>query len=1071
MNNLRIMHFSDLHYSDINKKEIEFVRNAILLDIDNYIIKNDLSPNFLIFSGDLIFKPEEDINSINTFQNAYDFFIKPILEKLNLTNDEIFITSGNHDVNRNVLLRGDRAGLNAYKSEGIKSVNELINEVNNNKIELKHLIQFNKFIKSLNNNNLIDSNDLFQVYKYKFANNITVGIVNLNSCILAFDESSYGNLIIGEEQLRLAYSKIETCDIKIANIHHSINWLTSFEQIMVKKFYYKFFNLVFFGHEHAEQPELVNFNDEDTLILNSASIYQGRNNINGYSLIDYSFSNKSAEIYIREYNDRETKFATVTFNDKDHKYKYDFEILSKSTNKKNIDLIIDDISIKLIESINSELLINVGKSDTYSIEKIFIEPNIYNQSEFTENDKEDKELFTIQRLINSDKIIVIKGLESSGKSTLLNYIAHEYLNYKAKKKRIPIILNKSNFSDDISDIIIFSKTQEFLRKFEKQISARVLEKMFEDGDFVFLIDNIKETESNIQFIEKIPTLNKLKNNKFIFTNSEDIYDLIGDKINENHFKNSTNVLEVFIHNLKRSKARQFFHLYFNNKFENDEFENIFKFIAKLNIPLTIFNYTLIALIYETQKGNIKPVNEAYLLDLFMENLLGKLDIQKNIYFGSLGYTIMSDYLVYIAKSMVENEKFCIPKYDLVSLTTDFLKALKREKEDIRIESFIEYMEKKGIFVNVDESNYKFKYNAFLEFFIAKGMMYDDSFKSKILDEKKILNYKNEINYYSGLHGEDEKTITIIKNIVKQYDSFFSSVKYSDCNTLTIPEIDLPSNDKEIVIEQISQDKKDQLLEKNSVSLRQNNNIKCLDNSIEEENVTDKLSYEKRIFDLNILLMKVIRNSEKLKEPILKTDVVKLVTSNLSKFLQKFMNEINHLKENSLKENKENKEENMKEEDIHKFFSIINLIISLTFMKVAQHNLATESFVTIYKEILDDTEDDILKLLIISTIVHTSNAKNLSLIDELLDKNNRFSKNKFLMTSLFYKIRHSIKFAEIDNKFKNKFEKYLNDIIINLKYIDLNTTGHKFKGLSKKMSIEGSRKLISGKIKESLYKDE
>lgn len=1064
MKNLRIMHFSDLHYLDVSKKEIEYIRNAILYDIDNYIVKNNLVPDFLIFSGDLVFKPEENNSSINTFNNGFEFFIKPILDKLNLTNDDIFITSGNHDINRNILSRGDKNGLLSYKEEGIKSVNELITEIIDKKTELKHLMQFNQFIDTLNNNYLIFSNNLFQVYKYKFENNISIGIINLNSNILAFDDKSYGNLIIGEEQLQVAYSKIKDCDIKIANVHHCINWLSNFEQIMVKKFYYKYFNLVFFGHEHTEQPELVNFNDEDTLILNSASIFQGRNNINGYSLVDYSFSNKSAEIYIREYNNRETKFATVTFSEKDHKYKYEFEILSKSNNKKNLDLIIDDISLKLKDFIDNELLINIAKSDVYSIEKIFIEPNIYNQSEFTENESEEKEIFSVQKLINLDEIIVIKGLESSGKSTLLNFIANEYISYKTKRKRVPIILNKMNFSDELSDIVIFSKAQEFLRKFDIHLSSKILEKMFYDGDFIFLIDNIKETESNINFIEKISISEKLKNNKFIFTNNEDIYDSIDEKINEKNFKNSSNILEVFIHNLKRAKAREFFHLYFNNKFENDEFENIFKFISKLNIPLTIFNYTLIALIYENQKGNFKPVNEAYLLDIFMENLLEKLDIQKNIYFGSLGYTIMSDYLVYISKWMVENELFTIDRYDLISITSNFIKALKREKEDIKIESFIEYMEKKGIFINIENNKIRFKYNAFLEFFIAKGMIQDDDLKAIILTEENILNYKNEINYYSGLHGQDENTIIKIRDFVHKHKDFFDLVEYNDCSNINIPEISLPDDQTEIVIEQISQDKKDQLLEKNSITLRQNNNIKCLDDSSKEK-VVNRVDYEKRVFELNILLMKVIRNSEKLKKPDLKTEIVKLVTSNLSKFLQKFMNELDFYKNDSLKKSDKD------EEEVHHLFSIINLMISLVFMKVAQHNLATDSFITIYKEILDETKDDVLKLLITSTMIYTSNSKNLLLIDKLLDKNNDFSKNKFLMMSLFYKIYHSIKFSEIDNRFKNKLEKYLEDILINLKYKNINIPGHQFQGISKKMNIEGSRKLISEKIKKSLSEED
>lgn len=127
---------------------------------------------------------------------------------------------------------------------------------------------------------------------------------------------------------------------------------------------------------------------------------------------------------------------------------------------------------------------------------------------------------------------------------------------------MPIILNKANITDELSDIVIFSKTQEFLRKFGIQLSVKILEKMFEDGDFIFLIDNIQETEFNISFIENILNLNKLKNNKFIFTNNEDIYDSIDEKINKKNFKSSSNILEVFIHNLKRAKARRYY-LYFN----------------------------------------------------------------------------------------------------------------------------------------------------------------------------------------------------------------------------------------------------------------------------------------------------------------------------------------------------------------------------------------------------------------------------------------------------------------------------------------------------------------------------
>ena len=114
MKNLKIMHLADLHYTDVNKKEMEYIRSAILCDLDDYIVKNNLLPDFLIFSGDLVFKPNESNDSISNFNNCFEFFIKPILDKLNLTNNDIFITSGNHDINRNILSRGDKKGILSF---------------------------------------------------------------------------------------------------------------------------------------------------------------------------------------------------------------------------------------------------------------------------------------------------------------------------------------------------------------------------------------------------------------------------------------------------------------------------------------------------------------------------------------------------------------------------------------------------------------------------------------------------------------------------------------------------------------------------------------------------------------------------------------------------------------------------------------------------------------------------------------------------------------------------------------------------------------------------------------------
>jgi len=1055
---------SDLHYSTTNKRELDYIREAILSDVDNFLRKNNLMPNFIIFSGDLVSKPNDELEKIDIFNEAYEFFITPLLEKLNLTKDDIFITPGNHDLNRTIINRRDEKGLLSYLED--KSLpNELITDIINKKQDLKYLEQFNNFINNLGNKNEIYSNDIFRVYEQNLGK-IKIGIVNLNSNILALNNDTYGKLIIGESQLKEAFEKIKTHDIKIANIHHSVNWLVNFEQLLVKKFYYKNFNLVFIGHEHTEYPELINFNDEDTLILNSASIFQGRKDINGYSIFDYSFNNTSAKIYVREYDARNYKFSTLSFKEPLTSYTHSFNILKKMSNKKNIELILDEMREPLQKIIQQELLINTAKKENNSIEDIFIEPNIYDESEFKESKNQDKKQYTIRDIINIKKHIVIKGIEASGKTTLLNYIANEYLKMNSAEHKIPILLNKLDIKEPLTETILIEKTLTYLRKLKLNTSHSILNDLLREGSIVYLIDNISENQHCIRFIEDISKNKRFTNNKFIFSIKEEIFNSIDNK--ENKLTDSVDILELYVYNLKRSKAREFFYLYFNKQeLKHEEFENIFHFISKLNIPLTIFNYTIIALTYENQRENFKPVNEAFLLDIFMENLLEKLDVLNNMNIGSLGYNLKADYLIYIAKWMVENQTFSIEKYLLISLTSNFIHELKREKENINIESFVEYMEAKGIFVNTDSTQYRFRYRAFLEFFIAKGMLKDEHLKEKIIHKDSYLDYKNEISYYCGLHGEDEKVINHFQQLLNKYDDFFTTIKPNDGSIITIPELNLDEKDK-IIVKQISSDKKDKILEQKSKNITTDNDIKKIDSSIDKDKFKEKI-----IFETNLLLARILRNSEQLKNPELKIAILNLVTSNLSKFFQYFINQNKELEEIILQDfdNFKNDDETLKnisDKDIKHFIALLNIVISQSFMKIMQNNISSESLFTAYSEILDETQDDLLKLFICSTFIYSDNSDALHSIEKLIN-NQTFSKNRFLMMTLFFKIFHSIKFMEIDNKNKNILEDFLNQIIIKLKYNTIKLSGT-HQGSRKNNIIGQNKKLIKDKIQQDLKKN-
>lgn len=667
--------------------------------------------------------------------------------------------------------------------------------------------------------------------------------------------------------------------------------------------------------------------------------------------------------------------------------------------------------------------------------------------------KEDKELYTINKIIYAKKPIIIKGIESSGKTTLLNFLANEYLNMNSPELKVPVLLNYIDINNDLSGTLLFAKTIDYFRKMNINMSSKELESLLKEGCIVYFIDNFVENEDS----KNVFSNNMFKNNKFVFSAKEEIFNSI-NSLSKGPQNIDENVIELFLYNLKRDKARMFFSLYFKNSgFQNNEFEGIYKFISKLNIPLTIFNYTLIAHVYENQKSNFKPVNEAYLIDLFMEYLLEKLDISKNAHIGSLGYNLKSSYLIYLATWMVEHDIFSVDKYKLLEITSTFIQELKREKEGINIEYFITYMEEKGVLVNAENNFYRFRYRAFLEFFIAKGMEKNQKLKDKIINEKTCMSYKNEIRYYSGLHGEDEELVVFFNDLVLKNLSYFDELKDVETMHLTMPTMnfDKASN---ISIEQISHDKKDRLMETNkAINVKRHNSLKIVKDGGNKKN-----SAEKTLFQTNLLLANIIRNSEQLRNPDLKVKTIKLIIDNLSKFLQSNLQKNKELKDLLLIaiDSPENTEHATSKE-VDEFSALLNIIISQIFMTLIHLNLASDGLFTIFDEILDKTNDGITKLLIISTFVYSEDYKAVELIKKIL-LDDEFITNKFLMMSLFFKIHQAIKLREIEPQFKSKLENILNEIISKINYNELSA-----KGLHKKRIIKGNKEELSVKIKKSL----
>jgi len=91
---MNILHLTDLHYNSESYEK--FTQHNMMEKLLIYITGLNKKIDLVIFSGDLVFKG----NDFHDFESARAEFLEKLCEKLNITENEIILCPGNHDMDR-----------------------------------------------------------------------------------------------------------------------------------------------------------------------------------------------------------------------------------------------------------------------------------------------------------------------------------------------------------------------------------------------------------------------------------------------------------------------------------------------------------------------------------------------------------------------------------------------------------------------------------------------------------------------------------------------------------------------------------------------------------------------------------------------------------------------------------------------------------------------------------------------------------------------------------------------------------------------------------------------------------
>ncbi|SDR12547.1 metallophosphoesterase [Virgibacillus salinus] len=967
-----ILHLSDLHYDISNEKDIKVVLDALMEDIKKQCSKVD----YIIFNGDLVNRG----NSKENFDIAYERFICPLLECTGLTTNEFFIIPGNHDVDRDSISEFVDGNL-TDKFRDRDKLNSFIDKIDNYKQLLVRLDKYHAFIDSLHKENfyLNSKNPLFSTFILEI-DNYKVGIACLNSSWGSFGgDDDYSKLLLGERQVDNAIDNLSSCEFKIALIHHPLSWLKEYDREAVYNRLITGFNMVLTGHIHNQNYKEVAFDNHNTIFIQSPSLFQGRT-YNGYSILKFDFASNDLEIRFREYFEGARRVfgkAERIADEGKLSFKLDLD------NEKNNDLIKENVlykkelKTKAYLDINNKLLSSSDSFAPKDINDIFVPPILTTKPENSSTANQeimDNEDMDLHELLDSDDNVFFIGKKEMGKTTLLSYACNYYLK-KHDNLKIPIIID---FNDIPKGKNVFQKAiSNYLMNYD--INEFDINSNLKEGNCILLFDNFNlNNHKNISRLKEFSEI--YSKNRFIFTMKEDILQTMKIKdMPDLGFIYST----YYINSLRRGQIRKLVKNWFSFKTINDDviLENVMKSISKIGVPRTPMFVSLMLWILE-KEADFTPVNEASVIDNFIETLLEKLNPDEAKY-ETIGFKIKVDFLTHLAKQMIKGDNYFIDLSLFEELFVSYFNEIGLEVDSTLKKSLFE----KGILLRVNNNVY-FRFTCFFEYFIALEMDEDRDLYDYIMDKSNYLTFSNEVIYYTGLN-QKKKSYEVLKLVEERLlDSFTEIDKVVDLEQLA----SLPVKE---LLSEIS--KNENVTEKvNEVKLSEEEKDLILDGKSEDDEKTyvkkKKNISEEFIGNLE-LYSNVLKNCElvslDLKMDALKISIEKYckLTGFIYKTLYKMVDEDN--------------DELLGITEKNELINLLTIGVPLALQSMIAKNLGTPKLKLSIEQSIDSVDTDFEKLMLVCLYGDLRLDGFISKFDNLVSQTNSLLIKEIVTAKLFY----------------------------------------------------------------------
>lgn len=814
---IKIIHLSDFHLNKENLLDWEtYIKNDLIVKIKSQMLEGNKC--FIVCTGDLIDKGGKSYECIS---EAFDAFkkkvVEPILQETGLPIEHFILTPGNHDVDRNLDYDYIDMGLKSkFHNEGVKYLNSYTKKLleTDNKLGAERIKAYNEFVKNMYEKcENVTTTYLGTTFVFEY-DDCKIGFSCLNTAWCCYDDNDNKNgVYIGEAQYNECLERLKDCEIKIAVMHHPIDWL-KLEKDSIGKWIYQHYNLFLCGHVHETETTLQS-RLYNMLFVNVApcfvnEIRQSSNSFaNGFSIIDYIPENKQIYASYYKYKFDERKYILNT----DYISEGILSITFFDRSTDNVETLINHSCDYIREKyypIFDSMLIPQKANVIKSLQDAFVMPPIYKHA------SEKQKLTSLSDLIYNGANVLILGAYESGKSILLYRIVIETNENLAQYGKLPIYIDFNEIGNrDIESII-----KEF-----SDLQSHAVKTLLKNNRILLLIDNYNPTEEGRHISKRIYTFLKENNVTCIATYASDMYDIIPQT-----FTNSYNEIAFEYYHMypfRTENIKDLMGKWLPNQdliHRNEKITKMVNNFCSYSLPCTAMSVSLY--LWSTENNGKDPVNQAVLLDIYIEIILERLS-DTNIYHNSFDYdnkVMLLSYVAYRMREVMLN--FYDPNNDnvldytntityaqYIGFISDYLKLLGWEE---RFDS-----EKLGNeFINLKIfrktlNTIKFSHSCFYYFFLAKRMIKFDDFKNEIIQDSNYFKNDRIIDYYGGLSRSDESLLSFIaekvKNFFEPVQQIYEKINIDECFTdivegkhTYVPKVE-SANIKNVVLEKPSND--------------------------------------------------------------------------------------------------------------------------------------------------------------------------------------------------------------------------------------------------------------------------